>query len=78
MPPRKLPEVTQLIKGKPESETRLAGCREWRSAPRPPNPALPGLTYQVLSVGVGQSKGMETEKEPERYGEEEGTGEKRW
>lgn len=37
-----------------------------------PASALPRLTYQVLSVGVGQSKGMETEKEPERYREEEG------
>lgn len=48
---------------------------EQQPAPCPPclpAPALPRLTYQVLSEGVGQSKGMETEKKPERYREEEG------
>ena len=49
----------------------------WSNTPPPcppclPASALPRLTYQVLSEGVGQSKGMETEKKPERYREEEG------
>lgn len=52
--------------------------RGWGFLNPPPCPpclpasALPRLTYQVLSVGVGQSKGMETEKKPERYREEKG------
>lgn len=54
-------------------------CAHHEPSPSP-TPALPRLTYQILSVGVGQSKDMETDrgsrrgmerrKKPERKGGE--------